>query len=163
MKKKWWKWIPGIGLLLFAGLQCFNPPREHPLVQADFVAAVRPPAPVAAALRAACYDCHSYETVWPWYAHVAPVSWLIAADVNEGRTHLNFSRWPADPAQAAKNLDRVNEVVDYREMPPAKYTLLHREAHLTESQRKAVLDWTSAAANQLRAVSTNANFSHASH
>ena len=141
-------------LLLFAALQLFNPPRANPPVALDFIAAAGPPAGVAASLRAACYDCHSHETTWPLYARIAPVSWLIASDVNEGRKHLNFSDWPTEPARAAKNLDRVNEVVDYGEMPPKKYTLLHADARLTGAQRQALLDWTGAAAEKIRA-STN--------
>jgi hypothetical protein len=65
--------------------------------------------------------------------------------VNEGRRHLNFSDWPADPDGIAKKLDRINEVLDYREMPPKKYTLLHPEARLTEDQRKLLMDWSDAA------------------
>jgi hypothetical protein len=145
------KWVLAGAVVLFAALQGFNPSRVNPPVKADFMAATRPPAAVAAALRAACYDCHSHETVWPWYARVAPASWLLASDVNEGRTHLNFSDWPADAARAAKNLDRVNEVVDYREMPPKKYTLLHAAARLTAQQRKEIMDWTETRAGQLRA------------
>jgi hypothetical protein len=75
--------------------------------------------------------------------------------VNEGRKHLNFSEWPADTARAAKNLDRINEVVDYREMPPKKYTLLHPDARLTEAQRKELLDWTGAAADKLRSTANH--------
>ena len=157
MKKKL-IWMLAGCLALFAGLQLFNPPRANPPVKQDFLATVHPPAPVASAIRAACYDCHSHETVWPLYARIAPASWLIASDVNEGRKHLNFSEWPAEPAHAAKNLDRLNEVVDYREMPPKKYTLLHPEARLTDVQRQAILDWTGAAADKLRAT-TNANAS----
>jgi hypothetical protein len=143
--------VPVAALLLFATLQLFNPPRANPPVALDFIAAAGPPAAVAASLRAACYDCHSHETTWPLYARIAPVSWLIASDVNEGRKHLNFSEWPTDTARAAKNLDRINEVVDYGEMPPKKYTLLHADARLTETQRKAVLDWTGVAADKYRA------------
>ena len=110
---------------------------------------------MAAALRAACYDCHSYETVWPLYARFAPVSWLIASDVEEGRRHLNFSDWPVETAPAARDLDRINEVVDYREMPPKKYTLLHAGARLTQAQREAILAWTAAAADQLRGATNH--------
>jgi hypothetical protein len=154
MKKKL-IWILAGGLALFAALQLFNPPRSNPPVQTDFIAAASPSASVAASLRAACYDCHSHETAWPLYARLAPVSWLIASDVNEGRKHLNFSEWPADTARAAKNLDRINEVVDYREMPPKKYTLLHPDARLTEAQRKELLDWTGAAADKLRSTANH--------
>jgi hypothetical protein len=149
MKKKV-MWLAAAALAGFASLQLFNPPRSNPPVSSDFTAALHPPAPVAAALRAACYDCHSHETRWPFYSRVAPVSWLIASDVNQGREHLNFSAWPAEAALAAKKLDRINEEVDYREMPPKKYTLIHADARLTEPQRQAILDWTDAAADKLR-------------
>ncbi len=139
MKKKF-KWAFAGSLIVFAGLQLFNPSHANPPVKADFIAVAAPPPAVAASIRAACYDCHSHETMWPLYSRIAPVSWLIASDVTEGRTHLNFSDWPAEPARAAKQLDRMNEVVDYREMPPKKYTLLHPAARLTEAQRQAVLD-----------------------
>ena len=154
MKKKL-MWIPAAAIVIFAALQLFNPPRDNPPVKTDFIAAANPPPDVAAAIRAACYDCHSHETVWPLYSRIAPVSWLIASDVNEGRKHLNLSEWPAEPARAAKQLDRMNEVVDYREMPPKKYTLMHAAARLTEAQHKAILDWTEAAAGKLRGSTNN--------
>ena len=153
MKK--WKLILPVALGVFAALQLANPSRVNPPVEKDFIAAASPPASVAASLRAACYDCHSHETTWPWYSRIAPVSWLIASDVNEGREHLNFSDWPAETASAAKKLDRINEVMDYREMPPKKYTLIHAAARLTETQRKQIMDWTEAAADKLRAATNN--------
>lgn len=153
--KKRLKWILPGALVIFALLQLFNPARTNPPVKSDFVAAAHPPAPVAAAIRAACYDCHSYETKWPWYARVAPVSWLIASDVNDGREHLDLSDWPAGPDSAARRLDRINEALDYREMPPKKYTLIHAGARLTEAQRKEIMDWTDAAAAKLRAGAKN--------
>ena len=144
-----------VGLGVFAGLQLFNPARTNPPVVTDFIAAANPPAPVAAALHAACYDCHSHETIWPWYAHIAPVSWLVVSDTTEGREHLNFSDWLDEAVRAAKKMDRINEVLGYREMPPKKYTLIHAEARLTEAQLKEIMDWTDAAAAKLRAASTN--------
>jgi hypothetical protein len=148
-------WTLVAAVVIFAALQLFNPSRANPPVVADFAAATRAPASIAAGLRAACYDCHSDETRWPFYARVAPVSWLIASDVNKGRTHLNLSDWPAEPARAARNLDRMNEVIDYHEMPPAKYKVLHADARLTDAQRKDILDWTAAAADQLRHATNN--------
>ena len=154
MKRKW-QWILLAALAVFAALQFFNPARTNPPVKSDFLIAAVPPASVAAALRAACYDCHSHETTWPLYARIAPVSWLIASDVNEGREHLDFSDWPTEAAGAAKKLDRINEVLDYREMPPKKYTLIHAAARLTEMQRKEIMDWTEAAAGKLRAATNH--------
>jgi len=153
MKK--WKLLLPAALGVFALLQLANPARTNPPVKSDFIAAANPPVAVAADIRAACYDCHSHETTWPLYSRIAPVSWLIASDVTEGREHLNLSEWPADAAGAAKKLDRINEVLDYREMPPKKYTLLHADARLSETQRKEIMDWTAAAADKLRAATNN--------
>ena len=154
MKKKI-KWIFGTLAIGFALLQFTNPARTNPPVANDLAANNAPPAEVTALLRAACYDCHSYETKWPLYSRIAPASWLVVADVNEGRRNFNFSEWPTEPARAAKKLDRINEVVDYREMPPKKYTALHPEARLTEAQRKLIMDWSDTAASKLREGSTN--------
>ncbi len=154
MKKKL-KWISGGLIVVFALLQLTNPARTNPPVVNDLAATNAPPAEITALLRAACYDCHSYETKWPLYSRIAPASWLIASDVNEGREHFNFSDWPTNDTRIAKKLDRINEVLDYKEMPPKKYTLLHPEARLTDAQRKQIMDWTDAAAGKLRNGSTN--------
>ncbi len=151
MKKKL-KWIFLALVGVFGLLQFTNPARTNPPVIHDLLTANPPPAPVAVLLHAACYDCHSYEVKWPWYSRIAPASWLVASDVNEGREHLNFSDWPPEAERAAKKWDRINEVLDYREMPPKKYTLIHVDARLSESQRQALLDWSSAQAEHLRAA-----------
>ena len=150
-----WKWILPAAILIFAALQFFGANPGNPPVKNDFLVAVKPPPAIAARLRAACYDCHSHETVWPWYARIAPVAWLIASDVSEGREHLNFSDWPVAADRAVKKLNRINEVLDYREMPPAKYTLIHVNARLTDAQRQTLLDWSDAAAKKLRPAETN--------
>jgi hypothetical protein len=81
--------------------------------------------------RAACFDCHSYETRWPWYSYIAPVSWLIAKDVKEGREVLNFSAITEDDS-AGSLVKRINNGT----MPPANYTALHPEARLTVAQKQ---------------------------
>ena len=154
MKRKS-KWIFGALIVVFGLLQLTNPARTNPPVVNDLSATNAPPPQITALLRAACYDCHSHETKWPLYSRIAPASWLVVSDVNEGRKHLDFSAWPADPAAIAKKLDRINEVLDYRKMPPKKYTLLHPEARLTDAQRKQLMDWSDAAENKLRASSAN--------
>lgn len=143
-----WKLILPLAAVVFVALQFTNPARTNPPVGHDLAATKPPPAAIITLLRAACYDCHSYETKWPWYAHIAPAAWLVVSDVNEGRDHFNFSDWPLEPERVAKKLDRINEVLDYKEMPPKKYTLLHPEARLTGAQRKAIMDWADAAGKQ---------------
>jgi len=110
-----------------------------------------PPLKINMMLHSACYDCHSYETKWPWYSRIAPVSWLVTSDVNHGRERLNFSEWPRDfPERAAKRLEDISEELDYNEMPPAKYTLLHPEARLSTEQRKQLSQWADQEAAKLR-------------
>ena len=157
MKKKL-KWIFAGLVAGFALLQLANPPRTNPPVASghDLMATNPPPPPVAATLRAACYDCHSNETKWPWYSHIAPVSWLVAGDVRDGRERMNFSDWPHDqPERAAKRLERISEEVGYRNMPPGKYTLLHPEARLIPAQREQLIHWADGEAARLKAAVTN--------
>lgn len=83
--------------------------------------------------KTACFDCHSNETDWsPWYASVAPSSWLVQHDVEEGRQHLNFSEW--NDGGKPRELDELWEVLAEGEMPPAVYILQHPEADLTPAQ-----------------------------
>jgi Haem-binding domain len=150
--KKILKWIPVALVVVFVLLQFTNPVRTNPPVMSDLTATNPPPPKITALLHAACYDCHSYETKWPWYSRVAPVSWLIASDVNNGRHNMNFSDWPNnDPMRAAKRLEDMSEEIGYDEMPPKKYTLIHADARLTESQRKELEDWLDAEAARLKA------------
>jgi hypothetical protein len=153
--KRHLKWVlPGV-IIVFALLQFTNPARTNPPLPTDGdIAATNPPPPeITALLHAACYDCHSYETKWPWYSHVAPVSWMVVSDVNDGRERLNFSDWPhALPERAAKRLDRISEEVGYKDMPPGKYTLIHSAARLTENQRQQLIHWAEQESEKLKAA-----------
>ena len=83
----------------------------------------------------ACYDCHSNETVWPWYSHVAPMSWLLQRDVNEGRRKLNFSEWDRPQKEARGSAKEVRKGA----MPPWYYTPLHRATRLTAAETGALV------------------------
>jgi hypothetical protein len=78
----------------------------------------------------ACFDCHSNETVWPWYSNVAPLSWLAQWDVDQGRQELNFSEWDS----RSGNTDEVVESVQEGEMPPWFYKMIHSSARLTPAE-----------------------------
>jgi hypothetical protein len=122
-----------LGLLLLA--QLVPLPRDNPPVVREVDA---PPA-VHAALRHACYDCHSNQTRWPFYAYVAPASWLVAYDVRAGRKKLNFSDW----GRHAKERDEIGDVLADDEMPPWFYRPLHPEARLRDDERAAIKAWAS--------------------
>ena len=83
----------------------------------------------------ACFDCHSNETKWPAYAYVAPVSWLVAHDVNEGRAKLNFSDWANNPEEGEEMLEAIQK----GEMPMPIYLPLHPEANLTATEQQQLL------------------------
>lgn len=83
----------------------------------------------------ACYDCHSNETVWPWYTYVAPVSLLINNHVVEGRSKLNFSDW----TQRNEGLNETIKVIQEGEMPMTNYTMIHPEARLTSAEIESLI------------------------
>jgi hypothetical protein len=150
----WWRWVLGGVALIALLLQLTNPPRTNPplIPGHDLLATNAPPAEIAALLRAACYDCHSQETKWPWYSHVAPMSWLLAGHVNDGRKRLNFSEWPqGDPQRAAKKWNRISEEVGSGDMPLPSYTWAHPPARLNAEQRGRLSKWAEQEARRLQA------------
>jgi hypothetical protein len=108
------------------------------------------PVKVEKMLRAACYDCHSNESVYPWYAYVAPVSFLVSRDIRVGREELNFSDWKSlEKMDQAKLLDKIIEEVEEEEMPMVIYPPLHPEAKLSDEDRKVLMDWAESFAESL--------------
>lgn len=93
----------------------------------------------------ACFDCHSNETVWPWYSRIAPVSWLVYRDVVEGREHLNFSEWKGGAGKHEQPHELTKEVIE-GEMPPLQYTIAHPEARLDGRSKKLLTDGLAATA-----------------
>jgi len=141
MIKKLLRWSGLALLLVFAGMQVFQPERTNPPVLID----VGAPAEVDRILRGACYDCHSHETRWPWYGYVAPISWLLADHVEHARGDLNFSRWPKYDLEAREHtFEEIREQITDDEMPLESYRLLHREARLSDADKAELLRWTGA-------------------
>ncbi|HBG75306.1 MAG: hypothetical protein A2X25_12345 [Chloroflexi bacterium GWB2_49_20] len=83
----------------------------------------------------ACFDCHSNQTIWPWYSNVAPISWLVYQDVVEGRRRMNFSDWSSRPQSTGEISEKINE----GEMPPLQYTIIHKNAILDATQKQALI------------------------
>lgn len=118
-----------LGVLLLAQLVPYGRDHANPPVIAEprwDTAATR------ALAKRACFDCHSNETRWPWYASVAPMSWLLQAHVDEGRRVLDFSEWTRGYEEAGES----GETVRTGEMPPRSYVLLHPEAKLSDAERR---------------------------
>lgn len=89
----------------------------------------------------ACFDCHSNESVWPWYSNIAPVSWLVQRDVDEGRSKLNFSNWgqPLQGEEGRMEPREISEVIADGEMPLPIYLIMHPEARLTPAEKEALM------------------------
>jgi len=112
--------------------------RDNPAVRNEISASPE----VMAIITRACYDCHSNETEWPWYSHVAPISWFVAGHVAEGREHLNFSEWPAfDMDEQVHLFEEMEKEVEDKEMPLKSYLILHSDARLTPDDRQTLLRW----------------------
>ena len=118
-----------VGALLVVQLVPYGRDHSNPPVAAE----PQWNAPETRALaQRACFDCHSNETRWPWYSNVAPISWLVQADVDEGRQVLNFSDWTRGYEEAQES----GETVRNQSMPPRSYLMLHPEAKLSEAERQ---------------------------
>lgn len=126
-------------IIIFLAMQLVPVQRTNPPVEAELEA----PAAVMEVLRRACYDCHSNETTWPWYSRVAPVSWLVVHDVEEGREHLNFSLWgQMRPMKRVQMAARIWEEIEEGEMPLPIYLGMHAEARLGAADHQLLHEWS---------------------
>jgi hypothetical protein len=106
---------------------------------------------VAAVFTRACVDCHSNNTVWPWYSYVPPASWLIERDVKEGRSHFNVSTWAAYSSEKKREiLADIARVAANREMPVRQYLLIHKDARLSNEDVQTLISWASGERRGLR-------------
>jgi hypothetical protein len=149
--KNVWAMI-GIGIVvLFLAIQFVPVDRANPAVQTQVPAS----AEARAILKRACYDCHSNQTVWPWYSYVAPMSWLVAKDVKEGREKLNYSTWNLMSAEEqAEGVKESWEKIQSGEMPLWFYLPLHPEAKLSPADRAVLQAWASGGATTGTGVGT---------
>jgi hypothetical protein len=132
--KRWIKWgmLGLVGALVVSQLVPYGRNHQNPAVVAEPL--WDSPQTRELAVRA-CFDCHSNETQWPWYSNVAPMSWLVQSDVDEGRDELNFSEW-----NRSQDADEAAETVREGEMPPRSYLLTHPDARLTDAQLTELAD-----------------------
>jgi hypothetical protein len=127
-------WGLGGAFLLFLLIQTIPYGRDHSNPPVTQEPAWDSPQTRALAV-SACFDCHSNQTKWPWYSNIAPVSWLVQRDVDDGRARLNFSEWDSPQRRA----DEVAEAVDEGNMPPLQYRLLHPGSRLSSSERQTLV------------------------
>ena len=130
--------------VIFVFIQFIQPARTNPAVDpaVTLQTALKPSAAVSSLLHRACRDCHSNETQWPFYAYIAPVSWLVSYDVAEGRKHFNMSEWGKYTVnKKLQKLSGIYQSVNDKSMPLPKYIPLHPTADLTAAERDTLSQW----------------------
>ncbi|GLB53748.1 heme-binding protein [Neptunitalea chrysea] len=131
-------------VVVFIVMQFIQPAKNtsNEIPRTDFIVMNTPPSEVATILKTSCYDCHSNNTNYPWYGSVAPVSYILANHVNDGKKHLDFSRWGTyNQRQKEHILEEIREEVEERHMPLTSYINMHEEAAMTNDEIKTIIDW----------------------
>ena len=132
-------------------IQFFRIDKSNPEInpQMNFVQLVDAPTDIKELLRTSCYDCHSHETVYPWYSNIAPVSWWLKDHINHGRGHLNFSIWGEyEDRRKDHKLEEIIEEVKEHEMPLKSYLIAHSDAKLDDAQIEQLTSWVQSLRNQ---------------
>ena len=139
-----------ISILIILQLIPNKLPENQGVTNNDLIIAEQPPDEVKLILKKACYDCHSNQSVYPWYSYVAPASWLIAKDVREGREELNLSDW-ADQSKRRKIkiMNEMAEEIEKEKMPLDIYVVVHRDAILTEEEIETITSWTKSVSDKI--------------
>lgn len=135
MKKRTWIWI--VPLALFVALQLVPVSRTNPPVVTPMQWNSEETKALA---ERACMDCHSNQTVWPWYSYVSPASIVVAHHVEDGRGKLNFDELNAMRKSVDRMAEEIEEVVMEGEMPMSQYLPLHPTARLTDSEKRTLID-----------------------
>jgi hypothetical protein len=155
--RKFLKWGGIAVLLLFIGIQFIQPDRTNPPVDESktIFAYVNVPGEVKSILERSCYDCHTQHTKWPWYSYVAPVSWLVASDVKNGRAMLNLSAWGDYSARKRiARLDQICQELMDDAMPIKPYRLLHPGAALSQAEVDLICNWVDTERDRLMEADT---------
>lgn len=138
--------------LIFIVLQFFRPDFTNPpVVQNETLqSATTVPENVQAIMNRSCNDCHSNETIYPWYSKIQPFAAFLDEHIKEGRNELNFSIWNTYENQRKKRkLEEICEQVEGRTMPLPSYLWIHRSARLSDEEIKSLCDWTKAEISKL--------------
>jgi len=149
-----YKIILAIVLGLIVGIQ-FVPPEKN-------IASVEPQASVSAKfsmpedvhqiVKNACYDCHSNNTRYPWYANVQPIGWWLAGHIKNGKRKLNFDEFASlSPRRQYRRFKEIEEQLNTNEMPLPSYTLVHQSAIISPEGKKEVIQWCEAMRDSMRA------------
>lgn len=160
------RWVRSLfywALAAFIILQFFQPDKNNSdmAMGADISKVVHVPDDVMGILQTSCYDCHSNHTNYPWYTNIQPVGWWLQDHIEDGKRHLNFQtfadlkpreggRFTTVAAMQDHKLEEIADMVKEGEMPLKSYTLIHRDAVLSDAQAKRLLEWVDSARTELK-------------
>ncbi len=133
-----------LAVLAVVAVQFYRPNTlTAPIVEADTLEATTEiPANVGEVLKRSCNDCHTNQTVYPWYSHFTPVNWFLARHIDEGRRELNFSVWNTYNAKKKKHkFDEICDQIIGGEMPHNQYLWMHRDAKLSNADKRLLCEW----------------------
>ncbi|ASV32380.1 MULTISPECIES: heme-binding domain-containing protein [Maribacter] len=138
------KIIAWVALIVFVVIQFFpvDYNQNEMVPQTDFMLVNNVPATIEKSLRVSCYDCHSNNTDYPWYSKVQPAAWYLEDHIKEGKAELNFNEWDnlSERRKTSKLRSIISQLED-GEMPLDSYTLVHRDALLSEVNKEAIIDY----------------------
>jgi len=140
------KFIAYIGLVVLGIIQFFPTDKNESnlILDTDFMKVNKVPLEVEKQIKVSCYDCHSNNTVYPWYSKLQPAAWFLEDHINEGKVELNFSEWGAySNRRKVSKLQSIIKQIENSEMPLYSYTLLHRDAIFSEQEKLMVIDFMS--------------------
>jgi hypothetical protein len=142
-------------IALFVIIQFFHPDKnidDSPAENNDISKALPIPDNVQDILQKSCYDCHSNNTNYPWYAEIQPVAWWLNNHITEGKSEVNFNEFSTYSLRRQyKKLEEIIEQVKKGEMPLSSYTLIHKDAILNEGQKLALSSWANASMDSMKA------------
>ena len=141
-----------VGGIIFILIQFIQPDRTNPQFDPAWTmqSQLNVPSNINSLLERGCKDCHTNRTVWPFYAYVAPASWLVSHDVTEGRKNFNMSEWGKYKfSKKVQKLSGIYEAVTDRSMPLPKYVPLHPEAKLSDAERDTLAHWAQSEAEKM--------------
>ncbi len=131
-------------MVVFVGIEFIPTERNQTsaVFETDFLVVNKTPENIGVVLQTSCYDCHSNNTEYPWYNKIQPIAWFLEDHIKEGKKELNFNEWEAysDRRKSSKLKSIISQIED-DEMPLLSYTLVHRDAILSHSEKTLVMDY----------------------
>ena len=131
-------------LIVLVAMQFIQPARNtnRQVMPADITKHFSVPASVESILKTSCYDCHSNNTGYPWYAKIQPMGWLLANHIKDGKAELNFNDFGSySKRRQLSKLKAISNSIKDGTMPLSSYTFLHQDAKLSKDNRALIIEW----------------------